>query len=170
MTAPLSDALREPITDLKSGMEWIIALDADGRMFHFEDDPESIINIRTNEDTFRAEDAPLLRARIASLYALDWGGFDCPIGFAIAIAAEETAMWENYNIRRAVGTKVIGMAEPHPFVIGWVDSDGCFDEVDLGERTWWKGAPYPFFDTIVEAADVLGRMMAEEAAQSGRRL
>lgn len=80
---PLPAALLAPITDAASGKAWIDALLADGRLFHFEDSPESIIGHGTESATFRDEDCPLITAQVDALYALEWPEHDCPIGYAL---------------------------------------------------------------------------------------
>lgn len=81
----LPPELRAPITDRASGEAWIRSLKEADLDFHFEDDPASIIYIRTGEPIFAEEDVPLIRERISALYALDWGEHDCPIGFLLSL-------------------------------------------------------------------------------------
>src|SRR5690606_29339030 len=88
MAATLPEALRAPITDLASGKAWLEALSAADLTFHLEDDPADIVSGLTGERTFRDEDVPLLRRRVAELYRLDWGIYDCPIGYTLVLCAE----------------------------------------------------------------------------------
>lgn len=88
MPKTLPDALRAPITDLASGKAWIKALVAADMAFHLEDDPGSIINFHTEERLFAKKDVPLIRARVASLYSMNWGPdpmYYCPIGYMMSV-------------------------------------------------------------------------------------
>jgi hypothetical protein len=91
MPRTLPEALRAPITDLASAQGWIKALQAADLSFHFEDSPETIINLRSEDADpriFADADCPLIRERVASLYAQDWGLYDCPIGYLLAVECE----------------------------------------------------------------------------------
>lgn len=79
----LPDALRAPITDLESAKAWLKALEEADLSFHLEDDPSDIILLRSGEPIFDPADVPLIRERVDSLYALDWGPFECPIGYLL---------------------------------------------------------------------------------------
>lgn len=76
-----------PITGLADAKAWIEALESADMMFHFEDSPEEIINGKTGADLFTPEQCPLVRQRVAELYALDWSeaGHECPIGYALEV-------------------------------------------------------------------------------------
>jgi hypothetical protein len=79
----LPEACRVSITDRPSGEAWLRALVGAGLEFHLEDDPGDIINIRTGEDVFAREDVAWLRDCRDALYDLEWGEYDCPIGFML---------------------------------------------------------------------------------------
>lgn len=81
----LPPELRVPITDRASGEAWIRSLKEADLDFHFEDDPASIIYMRTGEPIFASEDVPLIRVAVHELYQLDWGEHDCPIGFLLSL-------------------------------------------------------------------------------------
>lgn len=87
MAQALSAALRIPVTDRATGEAWISALFAAKLAFHFEDDPADIIHVTTNEETFLDSDLDFLREQVAALYDLEWDGYDCPIGFLLAVMA-----------------------------------------------------------------------------------
>lgn len=83
--------LFKPITDRASADAWIEALHAAGMGFHFDDDPGDIVWNGGREAT--AAEADLLRYQRNSLYAevKDWGLFDCPIGYLLAVEAKDDA-------------------------------------------------------------------------------
>jgi hypothetical protein len=83
--------LARPVHDLPTGKVWIERLIALGLMFHFEDAPESIVNIQTGQPIFDPEEAAVVRARVAALYRLDWGAHGCPLGYAMSVEAREEA-------------------------------------------------------------------------------
>lgn len=92
MPARIPEALHAPVTDLASAKAWIAALHAADLSFHFEDSPETVINLRSTEPdprVFHDADCPLLRERVAALYEQEWGVFNCPIGYSLALLAEE---------------------------------------------------------------------------------
>ena len=75
--------VHRPITDRKQGEGFVALLNANGLLFHFEDDVHDIV---------WASDPPshvelcAISARVDELYELDWsdhGG--CPIGFALTL-------------------------------------------------------------------------------------
>lgn len=102
-TKPLPAELRAPITDARSAQSWLQALVANDLAFHLEDDPEEIGYITWGTDdagnrvaschtrTFRTTDVPLLRERVAQLYALPpetWAQDGCPIGYILRLESE----------------------------------------------------------------------------------
>ena len=81
-----NELLRRKITGLDEAKAWIADLVAIGLMFHFEDSADTIINGLTGERLFDDEEAVLVRARMAELYALDWPAeFECPIGYMMHV-------------------------------------------------------------------------------------
>lgn len=66
-------------------MLFIQELQEAGLMFHFEDDPDTIINGRTGHMLFTEEEADLVRERMNEIYSFDWADYDCPIGYALSI-------------------------------------------------------------------------------------
>lgn len=82
-------AIAVPIADFESAKAWIRGISDAGLMFHFEDSAETIFDIRTMERTFSDDEAPIVRERVAALYGFDWGEFDCPIGYALAIEGQD---------------------------------------------------------------------------------
>jgi len=71
------------ITDRQEGESFIALLLAEGLMFHFEDDVHDVLWSAGNAPTGPELDA--LDARRNELYQLDWGGHECPIGFALTL-------------------------------------------------------------------------------------
>lgn len=78
-----------PLATIEQGKKFIEALHAADLMFHFEDSPETIGNMRDGEWVmcFTDTEAKQLRARVAELYAMDWAtvGHECPIGYALEV-------------------------------------------------------------------------------------
>jgi hypothetical protein len=83
MPKTLPDTLREPIGGIDAAKAWIDSLIAADMMFHFEDSPDDIIQGLSGERLFSDADADIVSERVGELYALDWGTFDCPIGYAL---------------------------------------------------------------------------------------
>jgi hypothetical protein len=92
MALPFPEALRAAVVDLDTGKAWLRALiDAD-LSFHLEDSADTIVAFKTDEPIFTPENAELVQERVAELYELDWGVFDCPIGFMLAYECETKAL------------------------------------------------------------------------------
>lgn len=85
MTKRLPDELRADITDLESAKRWIEALQKHDLEFHFDDDPSDIEDIRTHTRTFHDADVPLIQDRVHKLFAQQWGLYECPHGYALAL-------------------------------------------------------------------------------------
>lgn len=82
-----ADLFRE-IHDRPTAEAWIRALHAAGMMFHFEDDPATIIWHRGPAGgpwSPSAEEIAVLKLQVSKLYEQDWGDLDCPIGFALTL-------------------------------------------------------------------------------------
>lgn len=77
--------LTKPLTTIVEAQDFIKALVAEGRDFHFEDDPFDVINGKTGTMLFTEEEAQDVTARLDELYAFDWGICDCPIGYMLDI-------------------------------------------------------------------------------------
>ena len=98
MAKPLPEALRAPVTDLASGKAWLKALVEANLTFHLEDDPGEIVYIQTGEPIFDPADVPIIRERVASLYALEWGPrpglgkWYCPIGYMASVEPFEAEL------------------------------------------------------------------------------
>lgn len=75
--------LSQPLTTIDDGKAWIEALARSGRMFHFEDSPETIVTGLDGKPLFSAHEARHVKARIAELYAFNWGE-TCPLGFYLS--------------------------------------------------------------------------------------
>ena len=77
--------LTTPLTTRGAAMLFIRALQEEDKMFHFEDDPDTIINGRTGCMLFTEEEAEQVTARLNEIYSFDWADYDCPIGYALSI-------------------------------------------------------------------------------------
>lgn len=89
MTAP---AFAEPIRTRAEGESFIRDLSAAGLLFHFEDSPETVGNLGPGGEwipTFEPGECAAVAARVADLYALDWGPYSCPCGFALRVMGAE---------------------------------------------------------------------------------
>ena len=74
------------IETIDSAKTWITNLHKAGMMFHFEDDPASIIcGADGTKPLFTAEQSTQIRERVSELYTFDWGDLECPIGFALTL-------------------------------------------------------------------------------------
>ena len=76
--------VHRPITNRQEGEAFIALLQANGLMFHFEDDVHDIIWGETGEAPSFTE-LCAMDARRNELYELDWGEHECPIGFALTL-------------------------------------------------------------------------------------
>ena len=84
----LTDLMRQPITDLDGGKAFCDELIAHDMVFHFEDDPATIISwrpdrFRISKRLFTNAEAAIMRDRVRELYALTWGDHECPIGYVL---------------------------------------------------------------------------------------
>ena len=83
------------IDEAKQYVDWLITTD---KFFHLEDDPATIFEtlhydngvITTGNRTFTDREATLVSERVNEMYALQWGAYECPIGYYLA-QMEETA-------------------------------------------------------------------------------
>lgn len=82
--------LETPLTNIAEAFGFIKCLALSGYAFHFEDDPESIINGKTGRALFGPEQTAPLRARISEMYTMDWSTteYDCPIGCLLYVLEE----------------------------------------------------------------------------------
>lgn len=73
-----------PVTDLESGKAYVRGLLDNGLFYHLEDDPDDIESTVDGLPLFYPDETPALRARVRSLYELDWGKYYvCAIGYAL---------------------------------------------------------------------------------------
>jgi len=87
ITTRLPAALRATIDSLPRAMAFIEALDANGLLFHFEDDVRDCLwGVELTD-----EDLDILSSQRDALYADDfeWGEFECPIGYALHVSGHE---------------------------------------------------------------------------------
>ncbi len=79
----------QPIRTREEAEAYIRALVREGMDFHFEDDPSEIVR-RDGSLLFTQEEWPLVRQRVAELYAIkDWGQYECPIGYSLEVPRSE---------------------------------------------------------------------------------
>lgn len=82
--ADRTELIGRRIVDLPDAKRWIEDLEKANLMFHFEDDPSTIIEGLSDCNLFTPEEATEVRKRVAELYVLDWPKeFECPIGYAL---------------------------------------------------------------------------------------
>lgn len=85
----LPEALFAEVHDRASAEAWIEALNAARMGFHFEDDPATIIwheGPGGGPWSPSAEEIALLKEQVRRLYEVkDWGAFECPIGYLLAV-------------------------------------------------------------------------------------
>lgn len=75
--------IHKPITNRQEGEAFIALLLAEGLMFHFEDDVHDVLWAEGNAPTY--PELCAIDQRRNELYELDWGGHECPIGFALTL-------------------------------------------------------------------------------------
>lgn len=61
---------------------FVKALNADGKLFHFDDSPETIVSCASGLPTFTEEECELIDLRVAEMFAID--GFN-PFEVALAL-------------------------------------------------------------------------------------
>ena len=76
------------ITNIEQAKSFIEALVAEGKDFHFDDDPREIIDYGTGERVFTDEEAKEISRRLDEMYTLDWGTHQCPIGYVLHLQEE----------------------------------------------------------------------------------
>jgi hypothetical protein len=83
-TSPLAVAayLQAPIASEQEAVAFIHALHEEGRLFHFDDSPETIINVSSGASIFTAAEVPFVRQRVREMRVIE--GFD-PFDVAIAL-------------------------------------------------------------------------------------
>lgn len=84
MANQLPAIIAAPIETIEQGKAWIEALHAADCLFHFEDSPADIIDEK-DEPLFSPEQAALIGNQVDALYALEWGEWECPIGYALHV-------------------------------------------------------------------------------------
>jgi hypothetical protein len=85
-TKSIRDFVAAPIKDLESAKAWINGLVMHDMDFHLEDDPDEIIRFSTGEALFTPDEVPVVRKRVAALYAQDWTNDEgCPIGYMMKV-------------------------------------------------------------------------------------
>lgn len=96
----------QPIRSREEGEAYIRALVDNDAAWHFDDDPSEMIDL-DGCFGFTPEELPLMRQRVAELYAVDdWGDYGCPLGcLREALAEKEAADFAQQCVRLADGLK-----------------------------------------------------------------
>lgn len=81
----ISAYMTRPIRTADEATAFIKALDADGKLFHFEDSPDSIVDGPSRNPIFTPEECAVLNERVAEMFSID--GF-CPFEAALALDPE----------------------------------------------------------------------------------
>jgi hypothetical protein len=68
---------------------FIRALHADGKLYHFDDNPDDIVFDATGAPVFECDEVPALRGRVGEMFAID--GYD-PFALAVQLTNED---WES---------------------------------------------------------------------------
>jgi hypothetical protein len=84
----LDATLRRGIGCLAEAKTFLSVLHREGKMFHLEDSPEDIIGA-DGELIFTPEQCGLVRERVRECYRLNWGDYECPIGYALELINDE---------------------------------------------------------------------------------
>lgn len=74
--------MTQPIRTADEATAFIKALIADGKLFHFEDSPDSIVDGPALNPIFTPEECAVLEERVAEMFDID--GF-CPFETALAL-------------------------------------------------------------------------------------
>ena len=80
-----TEFLNTPLTTEGQARSWIDELITQDKMFHFDDDPKTVIDVKTSERTFSDEEADSLSQRVSELYNFEWEKYECPIGYALHV-------------------------------------------------------------------------------------
>jgi len=76
----------ETIEQAKAFIAGLVDQDKD---YHFDDDPKEVIDYATGDRAFTDEEAEQLVKRIEEMCALEWGEYECPIGYLLHLTEEE---------------------------------------------------------------------------------
>jgi hypothetical protein len=88
MSAAVKAYMLKPIANAAEADEFVRALHADDKLFHFDDSAESIVDCRTDAPTFTPEECAAVDRRVDEMFALE--GYD-PFALAVKLAQEA---WE----------------------------------------------------------------------------
>lgn len=81
-TAHVATYMMKPIATVAGAEEFIRALHADGKLYHFDDNPETIVEYRSGRNTFTLAECDYVRERVAEMFAIK--GFD-PFELAVEL-------------------------------------------------------------------------------------
>ena len=85
---------KDRIKTIEQAKAWIETLVADGKDFHFDDDPHEVIDYGKRDEhgvcarVFDDAEADLVCERVDELAAFDWGEYECPIGYVLHVTSE----------------------------------------------------------------------------------
>jgi hypothetical protein len=65
------DFMRKPITNAAEADAFSRAMVASGKVFHYDDSPDTIVDVRTGAPVFTVEECDVLGARVDEIYALE---------------------------------------------------------------------------------------------------
>ena len=71
------------ITNIEQAKAYIERLVAEGKDFHFDDDPHEVIDYGTRQRVFSDKEADDVSQRLDEMATLDWGNYECPIGYVL---------------------------------------------------------------------------------------
>lgn len=77
-----SSYMTRAISTVDEAKAFIAALEADGKLFHFDDSPETIVDCLTGLPTFTAEECEYIDRRVSELFSVP--GLD-PFEVALAL-------------------------------------------------------------------------------------
>lgn len=81
-SAEVPEYMRTTISTREAAEDFIRALHADGRLFHFDDSPETIVNLSTGSLIFTPAECECVRERVGEMR--DLAGFD-PFDLAVEL-------------------------------------------------------------------------------------
>lgn len=135
--------LQLPVTDQESAETYIRMLVQHDCVYHLEDNPGDIVNIRTWERLFTADEAVVVALRIRQIYALPqpWLGYDCPIGYMLQ-QEERWKLTKLSHIQKLRILRTIEWIEGDPqrrreviAILEWNDAGGDFIDCTDDELT-----------------------------------
>ena len=100
------------ITNIEQAKAWIEKLVDAGMDFHFDDDPHEVIDYGKRDEhgvyarVFNDDEADLICKRLDEMSTLDWGNYECPIGYVLHLQEVEQRAECKRNGHRDTGRGV----------------------------------------------------------------